>query len=160
MDTKCNFFIKKSKRNCKLNHISNSLFCKRHSNTVKPKYNLQRETECQICTEEFDVNDNPLICGHYIHRHCVVNWGKNVCPVCRTNIPMTNKELEKIEQVNEKFRENERTQEDNMTEEEIRQAFIDIVGIENILGREATLMHPLLVNEMMNSYLLISRMLS
>jgi hypothetical protein len=46
------------------------------------------ETECPICFEKFNENDDIIIlhCKHYFHIDCIKRWltkEQNTCPVCR-----------------------------------------------------------------------------
>jgi len=50
-------------------------------------------SECIICYEPFSSQDEALECGHWVHKNCIIKWGVNQCPLCRTtlhlNIPYT-----------------------------------------------------------------------
>ena len=80
----CNFWLKSRKRNCK-NKIYKNLTCKIHHNKkvyVKPTY-------CCICFEEFNINDYPQCCGHWIHMTCIYKTGKKICPICKLDLTFT-----------------------------------------------------------------------
>ena len=48
---------------------------------------LFKEDYCCVCLEEFEQDFTPLNeCGHYIHLECIINSGKNECPLCRKTI--------------------------------------------------------------------------
>ncbi len=42
------------------------------------------DKECVVCLLNFDKDDGPLPCGHWIHLSCVEKHFKPECPVCRT----------------------------------------------------------------------------
>jgi hypothetical protein len=53
--------------------------------------NLSELTECQVCTEEFNKEDEikKLICNHIFHKNCIKQWlceESNKCPVCRVEV--------------------------------------------------------------------------
>jgi len=67
-------------------------YCKRHYN----KFRLEKPTECPVCMESLDDVKIPLSCSHWVHRECIIKWGKDKCPVCRADIKLTIKERQKI----------------------------------------------------------------
>lgn len=94
-ESKCTGFTLKGKP-CKnkICKASNDLkYCKMHLK----KFRLEKPEECPICTESLENEHVPLSCCHWVHRECVVNWGKDQCPVCRAKIKLTSKEWKKIE---------------------------------------------------------------
>ncbi len=61
--------------------------------------------ECVICTENLD-DEIPLSCGHWIHRHCVVQSGKSECPMCRQPVRLTSQEKKQIKREARKLESN------------------------------------------------------
>ena len=55
---------------------------------------LNGETTCAICMNDFDENENVrlLQCGHYFHANCVDQWleRSESCPLCRQSIVGSN----------------------------------------------------------------------
>ena len=41
---------------------------------------------CSICLENIETDIQYTRCNHAFHRTCMTKWGKNTCPMCRTNI--------------------------------------------------------------------------
>jgi hypothetical protein len=53
--------------------------------------NLSESNECQVCTEEFNKDDEikKLNCSHIFHKDCIKPWlceESNKCPVCRVEV--------------------------------------------------------------------------
>ena len=142
MTENCNFDV--CGRKCKFKCYKDFDYCKRHINNSPPKIILERPDECSVCTEGFVDKDKPLICGHYVHRRCLVKWGKELCPICRAFIPLTKREKDEaknnIVEMNNRYNSeffNQRTSQHmrfsgEISEEEQLQAFVDQVGLENI----------------------------
>ena len=70
---------------CKTNN--NSDYCKMHSRIFK----FEKPSECPICQEDISSEKQPLSCGHWVHKNCILSW-KDQCPVCRKQIKLTKKE--------------------------------------------------------------------
>jgi hypothetical protein len=70
---------------CVLNN--NLEYCKLHSKIFK----FEKPTDCPICQEDLASEKQPLSCGHWVHKNCILNW-KDQCPVCRSHIKLTKKE--------------------------------------------------------------------
>ncbi len=53
-------------------------------------YKNDIETECVICLDMINLNDNVYIteCGHRYHLNCIIPWFKEqlTCPLCRFQI--------------------------------------------------------------------------
>jgi hypothetical protein len=52
--------------------------------------------DCPICCEEINKKSDPLTCGHWIHRTCVVKSGKAECPLCRSRVYLTYPEMSEL----------------------------------------------------------------
>lgn len=71
--------------NCCDKKSENSRFCKEHFDPLFTD-------ECPICLEIFTAADNPLSCGHWVHRRCLFRSGKHECPVCRVTVLVSTEE--------------------------------------------------------------------
>ena len=49
---------------------------------------FEKPEECPVCYDKLDENDNPLECGHWVHKECVKKSGVSRCPLgrCKLNI--------------------------------------------------------------------------
>ncbi len=54
-------------------------------------FKFPKPAECPICTDSLDNISQPLSCGHWVHKSCVLKW-KDQCPVCRAKIRLTKRE--------------------------------------------------------------------
>lgn len=64
-----------------------------------------KEEYCAVCTDKFETNFTPLNpCGHYIHNECVVNSGKEECPICRSKVILSEEDKKKTNEVNKNFK--------------------------------------------------------
>lgn len=43
------------------------------------------EITCPICLEIIEKDSQFTQCNHVFHRECMTQWGKNICPMCRSN---------------------------------------------------------------------------
>lgn len=57
------------------------------------QYRFPRE-ECAICLDCIK-DEEPLSCGHWIHRSCVLKW-RDECPICRDKIELSNLERQSL----------------------------------------------------------------
>jgi hypothetical protein len=71
---------------------TNQQYCHHHAQ----KYRLEKPDCCPVCLDELTEDDIPLSCSHYVHRSCVISWGKDICPVCKQQIKLTPAEQKKI----------------------------------------------------------------
>ena len=69
---------------------------------VKCLTTYEKPEECPICLEEFnDYESIPLIpCFHWVCKKCVINSGKNECPICRQEVELTKIELKQCTKIN------------------------------------------------------------
>ena len=86
---------------CKNKKFKNKNHCVHHHN----KFRLEKPDECSICFEPIDNLKLPLSCGHWIHKKCILKWGKPICPVCRLPITLTSYEKQKLNQQEEEENE-------------------------------------------------------
>jgi hypothetical protein len=93
-----------------LNTKEFKICCESHSKYLTI---YEKPDECPICLEEFDIeNSIPLIpCSHWICKKCVINSGKNECPICRQQVELTKLEMIKCNKINlERQKEKEEQQ--------------------------------------------------
>lgn len=66
-----------------------SMFCSGH----KERYRFECTEDCPICSEMENEgkSQEPLDCGHWMHRSCILNWKSDqpICPVCRQGYQLT-----------------------------------------------------------------------
>jgi len=86
----CKGYTKKGK-SCSNKCSKNTDYCSLHKNLFK----FTKPDDCLICTESLNNEYQPLSCGHWAHRKCVLKW-KDICPVCREKIKLTKKEKDAI----------------------------------------------------------------
>lgn len=67
-----------------------------YCNIHKQKYKFEKPDECPVCMESLNDVKSPISCSHWIHRKCILNWGKPNCPVCRTEIKLSTSEKRKL----------------------------------------------------------------
>ena len=87
----CKGFTLKGKQ-CKNKVFEEYDYCKIHYQ----KFRLEKPDECPVCSEDITNVQVPLSCSHWVHRNCVVKWGKEKCPVCMSDIKLTTNERKKI----------------------------------------------------------------
>jgi hypothetical protein len=79
---------------------------------METKEDKYKETVCCICLEEFPEGFSPLKpCGHYIHTECVYKSGKELCPICRVVVELTQDEKEKVKIYQKELRDYQLEQE-------------------------------------------------
>ena len=100
-------------KQCKLKTTSETKFCPFHKDQFKDnekekKFKFEKPEDCIICCEEFAVDDMPLSpCGHWIHKMCVFQTGKQQCPICRGFVEFTMDEKKIFEKYEKKKKEDE-----------------------------------------------------
>lgn len=85
----------------------------------------EKPDECPICLNEFNMFESiPLIpCYHWICKNCVINSGKNECPVCRQEVELSKSELKqcnKISNKRQKEKEEQQMVEDRRMAEQLQ----------------------------------------
>ena len=71
------------KKRCKLHTTENNIFCHRH---IKTTTNFTKPKECPICWNSIHQCSKPLICGHWVHKTCIIKSNKAECPICRQQL--------------------------------------------------------------------------
>lgn len=161
----CDYYIKKLKRKCKIQPFSNYKYCYRHTHLEEPLKILEKPEECPICVETFQVEEQPLKCGHYIHRECVIKSGKRHCPICRFNIYLKPTEMKECKNYEMQYRLNTypsfsyiRTALGEPVDQFISTLHPNIrhhlqdVGIDNIIGTNSTNIHPNTFARLLHTY--------
>jgi hypothetical protein len=84
-----------------LNTEEYKICCGLHSKCLTT---YEKPDECPICLDEFNKYDSiPLIpCSHWICKKCVINSGKNECPICRQEVQLSKVELKQCNKINMK----------------------------------------------------------
>lgn len=119
--------IYKTKKPCR-KKVKEGDMCTYHKNIIK-KNSTYKEESCCVCLENFENNFIPLKeCKHYVHIECVINSGKDQCPICRVKIKLNRSQKMELKKVQTKNRieEEERYRQELIREEErFRQEYID-----------------------------------
>jgi hypothetical protein len=61
----------------------------------------ERVDECHVCCEEIKEH---LSCGHFVCKSCIVNSGKETCPVCRKVVSLSIEEVKQMNIIKEKMK--------------------------------------------------------
>ncbi len=101
----CSHYIKKNKRYCKLPLFPNYDYCPRHLHMEQPLKILEKSEECSVCLESLSDCKEPLKCGHWIHKSCVIKSGKNKCPICRFSIYLKPSEIKECKFYEQSYRQ-------------------------------------------------------
>ncbi len=61
------------------------------NNRVVPESSFveDKPTDCPICAIKLEDTDQPLSCGHYIHKECFMKTKNTICPMCRTEVKLS-----------------------------------------------------------------------
>jgi len=111
-------------------------YCFQHVYTEQPKKYIQlKPDECLVCYESMETVKNPLPCGHWIHKECIIESAKAECPFCRKMVPFPKKELRRIKALFRKRKAEEIREEEA---ELIQQYQQPMVQVNNILERNIT----------------------
>jgi hypothetical protein len=85
--------ITKKGHTCKNKVYQEGDYCKLHNRYFK----FEKPEECSICMESIDDITIPdLPCLHWVHKKCILKWGKYECPLCRRSIKLTKKDIDFI----------------------------------------------------------------
>ena len=61
----------------------------------------ERQDECHVCCNE--INEH-LSCGHFVCKSCIVNSGKETCPLCRKVVSLNIEEVKQMNIIKEKMK--------------------------------------------------------
>jgi len=82
----------------------------------------EKQDECHVCCNEIQEH---ISCGHYVCKSCIINSGKETCPLCRKVVSLNIEEVRQMNIINEKMKrekyEEERRQIISQQNEQIRQ---------------------------------------
>jgi hypothetical protein len=88
----------------------------------KSDFAEEKQDECHVCCNEIQEH---LSCGHYVCKTCIINSGKETCPLCRKVVSLNIEEVRQMNIINEKMKrekyEEERRQLLSQQNEQIRQ---------------------------------------
>jgi hypothetical protein len=59
---------------------------------------------CPVCFDEIDASEK-LSCGHCVHRKCILKWGNDICPLCKSPVDIKKTKLEAEECEKKKLKE-------------------------------------------------------
>ena len=118
----CNGITQRGKK-CKNKQCTGSLYCKRHV----CKFRLEKPEECPVCMESLQDVVVPLSCSHWVHPKCIVNWGKETCPLCRQHIFLPLHQRNQMRKIRDKGKMDEIRRE--IRENELDEDFIEILSI-------------------------------
>jgi hypothetical protein len=84
-----------------LNTKEYKICCDLHSKCLTT---YEKPDDCPICLDEFNKYDSiPLIpCLHWVCKKCVINSGKNECPICRQDVQLSKVELKQCNKISSK----------------------------------------------------------
>jgi hypothetical protein len=61
-------------------NISNKKYCDTH----EERYHYEKPEDCPVCMDTIsEETEIPLMCGHWIHKKCLIPTNIHICPVCR-----------------------------------------------------------------------------
>lgn len=100
-----------------------------------PKSKFEKLDECCVCVEAL-TDEDYLSCGHWIHTSCVVKSGKQECPICRTELILSEQDREQIRKI-AKAREDEEVeaQHQSLRNEEVINHIITLAFLNEIENR-------------------------
>lgn len=61
----------------------------------------EKQEECHVCCGE--INEH-LSCGHFVCKSCIINSGKETCPLCRKVVSLNIEEVKQLNKVNERMK--------------------------------------------------------
>lgn len=100
---------------CKQKVRSDTGYCKKHISQMEQLSKEQSKEEvedCCVCMDPLSYKD-VLSCGHHVHMECIIKSGKDLCPLCRESIKMTDSQRKKMEKTRNKFKKDEIRDETN-----------------------------------------------
>ena len=65
----------------------------------------EKQDECHVCCNEIKEH---LSCGHFVCKSCIVNSGKETCPLCRKIVSLNIEEVKQMNVIKEKMKRNEK----------------------------------------------------
>ena len=75
-------------------HHKNAWIQNKLRRPISPTSFCQEYSECVVCYESNC--EEPLSCGHRIHRSCVIKTTKTTCPMCRSEVRMDMNDLSEL----------------------------------------------------------------
>jgi len=62
-----------------------------------------KEDTCCICQRDFESNYNPIKpCFHWVHKACMIKFGSQNCPYCRTQVKFNQRQVRELKIVQDK----------------------------------------------------------
>lgn len=168
-NTTCTYYIKQKKRCCKLNIFPNYKYCTKHIHKQEPIQNIEKPTECPVCMEHLEEDEKPLACGHWVHKPCIIKSGKGQCPICRFELYLSTKERHECAGYRQRYNNNNSSNRGSngyintalgaqidailYSYPNDIQAFINEVGLDNIIDSNLYNINPLLFQNTLIAYL-------
>lgn len=118
-----NLYLPFNKDYLELEKMYNRLIDQKLSRAIqgeKSDFIEEKQDECHVCCEE--IKDR-ISCGHWVCKSCIINSGKETCPLCRKVISLNIEEVKQLNRVKEKMKKEK-------YEEERRQILSQNVNIE------------------------------
>jgi hypothetical protein len=170
VSTTCTHYIKQKKRCCKLNVFPNYKYCTKHIHHQEPLQNIERPSECPVCMDHLDQDEKSLTCGHWVHKSCVIKSGKGQCPICRFELHLSTKERNECASYKQRYNSNNNNNYSSNRGHVTTalgaqidailysypadvQAFINEVGLDNIIDSNLHNINPLLFQNTLIAYL-------
>lgn len=167
--TTCTHYIKQKKRCCKLNTFPNYKYCTKHIHKQEPIQLIERPTECPVCMEHLEEDEKPLVCGHWVHKSCVIKSGKGQCPICRFELYLSTKERTECATYRQRYNNNNSSNRGSngyintalgaqidailYSYPNDIQEFINEVGLDNVIDSNLYNINPLLFQNTLIAYL-------
>jgi hypothetical protein len=70
----------------------------------------EKQDECHVCCNE--INDH-ISCGHWVCKSCIINSGKETCPLCRKVVSLNIEEVKQMNIIKEKMKREKYEEERN-----------------------------------------------
>jgi hypothetical protein len=99
-----NIYLPNNSRYISLEHMHRRLT---KQNIVRPikgeksDFIEEKQDECHVCCEEIKEH---ISCGHYVCKSCIVNSGKETCPLCRKIVSLNIEEVKQMNIIKEKMK--------------------------------------------------------
>jgi len=63
------------------------------------KFKFCEDDVCPICLEHLTNNTIEIVCGHTFHTHCLREWQRGTCPMCRIQFrdPLPQPDLNRVD---------------------------------------------------------------
>lgn len=111
-------------KNCN-RRVKNGLYCYQHK--IYP-YLQDKPPDCIVCYENINKETNPLECGHWIHKKCVIKSAKAECPICRAKLHFGNNTMNKINKLYRKRQEEYLVEEEELLRNDLHNQLTELIN--------------------------------